>query len=69
MNINEAVQRIKRVGASNVRIMPMDGQPALTGLHKIEVKDQGAWTMVIEGLDKSLAESIVQKAVSKVILG
>ena len=27
LNVNEAIQKIKSIGASNVRIVPMAGQP------------------------------------------
>jgi hypothetical protein len=68
MNINEAVQKIKKVGVANVRVLPMEGQ-SFTGLHKIEIRDQGAWAIVLEGLEKCMAESLVRQAVNKVILG
>ena len=68
MNINEAVQKIKKAGATNVRVLPMDGQ-SFSGLHKIEIRNGGAWAIVVEGLEKAMAESLVQQAVNKVILG
>jgi len=68
MNINEAVQKIKKAGVANVRVLPMDGQ-SFTGLHKIEVRNGGAWAMVVEGLEKAMAENLVRQAVNKVILG
>ena len=69
MNINEAVQKIKRAGATNVRVVPMDGQSAISGMHKIEVKDQGTWFVVVEGIQKKMAEDIITQATNKVILG
>lgn len=69
MNINEAVQRIKKVGVKNVRVVPMDGQSITGGLHKIEIKDNGIWTTVLEGIQKKIAEDLVSQAVNKVILG
>jgi uncharacterized metal-binding protein len=69
LNIHEAVQKIKKVGSSNVRVIPMDGQPALTGLHKIEIRDQGVWITIVEGVQKRMAEDIVTQAINKVILG
>jgi hypothetical protein len=68
MNINEAVIRIRKAGTSNVRVLPMDDQ-SFTGLHRIEIRDQGAWVMVVEGLEKNMAENLVQQAIKKVILG
>jgi molybdenum cofactor biosynthesis enzyme MoaA len=68
MNINEAVQKIKKAGITNVRVLPMDGQ-SFNGLHKIEIRNGGAWGMVVEGLEKAMAEGIVRQAVNKVILG
>lgn len=68
MNINEALQKIRKVGASNVRVLPMEGQ-SFNGLHRIEIRDQGAWAMVIEGVEKCMAENLVRQAVNKVILG
>lgn len=69
MNINEAVQKIKKVGVNNVRVVPMDGQSVKDGLHKIEIKDGGIWTTVLEGMHRRMAEDLVSQAVNKVILG
>ena len=69
LNINEAVQKIKKAGSTNVRVVPMDGQAALTGMHKIEIKDQGIWITIVEGIQKRMAEDMVTQAVNKVIFG
>lgn len=68
MNINETVKKITKVGASNVRVIPMEGQ-SFNGLHKIEIRDQGSWTMIIEGIEKCMAENLVRQAINKVLLG
>jgi hypothetical protein len=70
LNLSEATQKIKSVGASNVRIIPMPGQAAVTGLHRIEIRDNsGAWVGIVEGLQKRAAEDLVKQATNRVILG
>ena len=69
ININEAIAKIKQVGSKNVRIVPMAGQTITHGLHKIEVQTGSVWVGIVENLPKSAAESIVNQAVNKVILG
>jgi hypothetical protein len=68
-NLQEAIQRIKRVGASNARIVPMSGQSAVDGNHQIEILESGGWHTVITGIKRRMAEDIVAQAVNRVILG
>ncbi len=68
-NINEAIQTIKRVGATNARIVPVSGQSALNGQQQIEVRDGGNWSAVVTGVTRQMAESIIAQASNKVILG
>lgn len=72
MNLIEVVSKIKSAGSSNVRIIPMDGQDVVNGLHRIEVNQSGNWSTVVTGMPKSMAESVVKQAFDdndKVILG
>ncbi len=69
LNLTEATKKIKAVGASNVRVVPMPGQPALTGLHMIEVRDGSIWAGIVSGLSKAVAEDIVRQATNRTICG
>lgn len=68
-NINEAVARIKKVGSSHVRSVPMPGQNVNTGNYQIEIDEGNGWTPIVVGVQRSIADSIIQQAVNKVILG
>lgn len=69
INLNEAIQKIKTVGPSNVRVIPMPGQNIMTGNYQIEVQDGGNWSSIVVGIKKSMAEDIVSQATNRVILG
>jgi hypothetical protein len=70
ININHATQSLRRVGQQNVRIVPMPGHSAVSGQHRIEIKEANAdWQPLVEGLERSLADNIVQQAFNRVILG
>jgi len=69
INLNEAITRIKQVGAANVRIVPMDGQPALNGMHRIEIRNGDAWQVIVENIPLRAAEAVVIQATNRVILG
>lgn len=68
MDLKEAKNRIRRVGETNVRVVPMPGQ-VFDGDHRIEICEGGIWISIISGLRKSMAESIVREAINRVILG
>lgn len=68
MNLNEAKASIKRAGILNVRVVPMKGQP-FDGDHQIDVRSSGDWITVASGLTKSMGESLVREATSRVIMG
>jgi hypothetical protein len=69
INLNEAIQKIKTVGPSNVRVIPMPGQNMMTGNYQIEVQDNGSWSSIVVGIKKAMAEDIVSQATNRVILG
>ena len=68
-NINEAIQKIKQVGATNTRIVPMPGQTALDGKQQVEICEAGNWRAVVVGVTRKMAEDIVAQASNRVILG
>ncbi len=68
IDVNEAVLKIKRVGATKVRVVPMNGQSA-TGLHQVEIDEDGAWTPVVTGVLRVMADGIVSQATNRVICG
>ena len=69
INLNEAVQKIKQVGGTNVRAVPMSGQSVQGGQFQIEVKEGGAWSPIVSGVSKKIAEDIINQAINRVILG
>jgi hypothetical protein len=69
VNVNEAVARIKSVGSSNVRSVPMDGQNVHSGAYQIEVKENNNWVPIAECPNKKIADEIISQATNKVILG
>lgn len=69
LNLNEAISRIKSVGVHNVRIVPMQNESVIDGNHQIEVNESGAWTTIIAGIKRNIAEDLVRQATNKVILG
>ena len=69
VNVNEAVSKIKAVGSSNVRSLPMEGQNVSTGTYKIEIKQNGTWVTIAECPNKKIAEDIINQAINNVILG
>jgi hypothetical protein len=69
INMSETIHKIKRVGATNVRMIPMPGQNVNTGMYQVEIKEGSNWISVAEGMPKDTAASIIQQATSKVICG
>lgn len=69
INLNEAVQRIKKAGEHNVRSVPMAGQNVHSGLYAIEILDEGHWVIVAEGMTKTTADNIITQATNRVICG
>ncbi len=68
-NINEAVEKIKKIGASNARIVPMPNENAVTGLHQIDIREGQSWVTVVSGITKSMGEDLVSQATNRTILG
>ena len=64
ININEAVENIKKVGVSNTRIIP-----GTNGKCQIEINESGNWRTIVASVDKKMAESIVSQASNRTILG
>jgi hypothetical protein len=68
-NLNEAVQKIKKVGLSNTRVVPMSGQSSLDGKQQIEICEGGNWHPVVTGLTPQMAANLLAQASNRVILG
>lgn len=68
-NLNEAVQKIKSVGGTNVRTVPMAGQSIQGGQFQIEINEGGAWSPIVSGVSKKIAEDIINQSINRVILG
>ena len=69
VNVNEAIEKIKKAGVQFVRTVPMPGQNVNTGDYQIEIKEGGAWSPVATGITKKIAEDIISQATNRVILG
>ena len=68
MNLNEAVQQIKKAGPTNVRCTPDRGQNIHTGTYCIAIREGNTWQNVVEGLPKSTAEDLIRQATNRVLL-
>lgn len=69
IDVNQIVTRIKAVGATNCRVVPMEGQRINDGNYQIEIKDNGGWVPIAVNMNKMLAENLVSQAVNRVICG
>ena len=70
INVSEAVQLIKKAGPHRTRIVPASGQSVVDGNHQIEIRESNdQWTVIVAGVKKGMAESIVAQAANNVILG
>lgn len=69
VNVNEAIQQIRKAGIQFVRSVPMPGQNVNTGDYQIEIKKDDSWTPVATGITKKIAEDIISQATNRVILG
>lgn len=69
IDVNGAIQKIKAVGATNVRMLPMLGQNIQEGDYQIEVKDGTAWLPIVTGVKRTLAEQIIGQALNRTICG
>lgn len=69
MDISEAVNKIKGVKPSNVRMIPQAGENPVDGLHQVELLEGGGWRTIISGLPKTTAEDLIKQALNKVLLG
>jgi len=68
LDFNAARQTIRKVGASNVRVLPMEGQNVTDGDYQIEV-NEGGWKPIVAGVKKFIAEQLVNQALNRVICG
>jgi len=68
LNINEAIAKIKAVGATNVRSVPMPGNTP-SGQYQVEIKENAVWVPIVTGLNKRMAEDIITQATNRVLLG
>jgi endoglucanase Acf2 len=69
INVNEAVNKIKAVGLSNVRAVPMHDQNVQSGKYQIEIKNSNSWVVIAECPNKKIADDIISQAANNVILG
>ena len=69
MNLNDAVQKIKKAGTAKVRIIPMSGSNINTGDYQIEVLEESSWHPILSGIKKQMAEDLVAQATNRVICG
>ena len=67
--MNETIQKIKSVGEANVRAVPMHGQSVQDGQYQIEIQEGSTWTPIVTSVKKQVAESIINQAINRVILG
>lgn len=68
VNINEAVVKIRKVGPSNVRAVPSEGQTT-SGRYNIEIKEGNTWNSIAECPNRKMADDIISIATNRTILG
>jgi len=68
INLNEAIQRIKKAGSTNVRAVPMPGKNVNED-HQIEIKEGNTWLPIVDGIPRSAAMDIINQATNRTILG
>lgn len=68
LNLNEAIEAIKKAGVRNARCVPMEGQ-AIDGNYQIEVRENGSWAVIVTNVKQRMAEDIISQASNRVILG
>ncbi len=69
LDLAAAVQKIKGVGQTNVRVVPMSGQNIHGGDYQIEINESGSWSAIVSGIKQRIAEDIVAQATNRVLLG
>ena len=69
VNVNEATRRIKAVGSSKVRSVPMEGANVQSGRYQIEIIEGGGWVPIAECPNKKIADDIISQAVNRTLLG
>lgn len=69
LDLNSAIVEIKKAGVRGVRALPMPNQHVTTGKYVIEVLDNGVWRSIVEGVPKSIADSLIAQATNRVICG
>ncbi len=68
-NMVETVNKIKSVGANNVRTVPMPGQPVTGGLYQIEIMENSTWSAIAIGLPQTTANDLIRQAMNRTICG
>jgi hypothetical protein len=69
ISLNEAVIKMRKAGATNVRAVPMAGQNVHTGNYQIEIMEGAGWTSIVSGIPKTTADSLIAQATNRVLLG
>ena len=68
IDLNEAIQKIKKVGPTNARAVPMPGK-RIDEEYQIEVREYSTWRPIVSGITKQTAEGIIQQAINRLICG
>lgn len=68
IDINSVSMKIKTAGVNKTRIVPVEGD-GFNGLQQIQIMEGSEWVTVATGMEKAIAEQIVQNATNRVICG
>lgn len=68
INLSAATAAIRKAGPAATRIVPMEGQ-SIAGQQQIEVRENGVWTPVAQGLSCKMASELVQQSADRLICG
>jgi len=69
LNLNEAIQKMRKVGPCNIRTLPMPGQNIHTGQYRIEIREGLSWVCIVEGLPKATADDLIRQSTNRVLYG
>lgn len=65
-NLKEAVEKIRKVGTNNYRIVSDSQNPKMSIL---EINENGNWSMILKPMSREMLEDVVRQANNRLILG
>jgi hypothetical protein len=69
LNVNEALVKIRGVGANKVRSVPMSGQNVNSGFYQIEILEGAQWVPIVTMVQQATASDLIKQATNRTICG